>query len=48
MDPLEKYRNIQFLLHLSGLIGREGMMWFINNYLPFDPDLFLKEKLAIL
>ena len=48
IDPLEKYRNIQFLLHLSKLIGRENMMWFINNYLPFDPDLFLKEKLNFL
>ena len=48
IDPLEKYRNIQFLLHLEKLIGQERMVWFINNYLPFDPDLFLMEKLPLL
>lgn len=24
------------------------MVWFINNYLPFDPDLYLREKLPLL
>jgi hypothetical protein len=24
------------------------MQWFISNYLPYDPDLFLLEKLPLL
>lgn len=24
------------------------MIWFINNYLPYDPDLFLHEKINLL
>jgi hypothetical protein len=44
-DPLEKYRNIQFLLHLERLIGREGLEHFLKDYYLDEPDLFLKHRL---
>ena len=32
-DTLEKYRNIQFLLHLTKLIGIKSIMIFLNGFL---------------
>jgi hypothetical protein len=31
-DALEKYRNIQFLLHLEQVIGREGVELFLRDF----------------
>jgi hypothetical protein len=44
-DPLEKYRNIQFLLHLEKLISREGVERFLREYYLDEPDLFLRSCL---
>jgi hypothetical protein len=40
-DTLDKYRNIQFLLHLSKLIGLENLLIFLNDFYLDNPDLFL-------
>ena len=45
-DPLEKYRNIQFLLHLEHVIGREGVELFLRDYYLDEPDLFLRERVG--
>jgi hypothetical protein len=44
-DPLEKYRNIQFLLHLEQVTGREGVELFLKDFYLDEPDLFLRDRL---
>lgn len=46
-DPLEKYRNAQFLLHLAKLIGVKDVMIFLYEFYMDNPDIFLKEKIKI-
>lgn len=47
VDLIEKYRNLQFILHLDQLIGREWVIVFLSNLIYEDPDSFLKEKLKL-
>lgn len=44
-DPIDKYRNVQFLLHLLKLLGKEQVIFFLTNFIYDDPDLFLRENL---
>lgn len=36
-DPLEKYRNVQFLLHMYKLFGLERVLLFLNSFIFDDP-----------
>ena len=44
-DPIEKYRNVQFLLHLDHLFGRQAALVFLNSFIYEAPDLFVTENL---
>lgn len=44
-DPVDKYRNIQFLLHLYKLFGMENVLIFLNDFIYDDPELFIKDLL---
>lgn len=46
-DPLEKYRNVQFLLHLTKLIGQKDALVFLFEFYLDNPDIFLKEKIKL-
>lgn len=41
-DPIEKYRNVQFLLHMLKLFGYEKVMLFLTNFIYDEPELFIK------
>lgn len=44
-DPVDKYRNVQFLLHLYKLFGMENVLIFLNNFIYDAPELFIKDLL---
>ena len=44
VDILDKYRNIQFLLHLVKVLGLNNVMIFLTDWVE-DPDLYLSEML---
>ena len=44
-DPVDKYRNIQFLLHMDKLFGREAVLVFLNHFIYEAPELFISENL---
>lgn len=46
-DPLEKYRNVQFLLHLAKLIGVQDVMIFLYEFYMDNPEIFLNEKIKL-
>ncbi len=46
-DPLEKYRNVQFLLHLVKIIGQKDALVFLFEFYLDNPDIFLKEKIKM-
>lgn len=45
LDPIDKYRNIQFLLHMYKLFGLERLLLFLNSFIYDDPELFITENL---
>ena len=40
-DPVEKYRNVQFILHLDRLFGRQAALLFLNSFIYEAPELFI-------
>lgn len=44
-DPVDKYRNVQFILHLYKLFGMEKVMLFLTNFIYDDPEFFIRELL---
>ena len=43
-DPWVKYRNVQFLLHLTKIMSKDEIIILLNNFIE-DPDFFLSEKI---
>lgn len=41
-DQIDKYRNVQFLLHMCQLFGLEKVMLFLTNFIYDDSELFIK------